>query len=42
MLYDLDTNCKVSNGRPVCTCIKSYFGDPIKGCHPECIVSLKL
>lgn len=34
-LCGVNTNC--NNG--VCTCLPSYFGDPLKGCRPECTMN---
>ncbi|CAH1404987.1 unnamed protein product [Nezara viridula] len=34
-LCGVNTNC--NNG--VCICLPSYFGDPLKGCRPECTMN---
>lgn len=31
-----NTNCRVENGRAVCSCRDGYFGNPIDGCKHEC------
>lgn len=31
-----NTNCEVVAGRPTCSCIKGYVGNPLSGCRHEC------
>lgn len=33
-----NSQCRESNGQPVCSCLPSYVGSP-PGCRPECVVS---
>lgn len=33
-----NSQCRVSNEQPVCSCIPGYVGNP-PGCRPECVVS---
>lgn len=33
-----NSQCRESNGQPVCSCLPSYIGSP-PGCRPECVVS---
>jgi len=31
-----NTNCEVVAGRPTCSCVKGYVGNPLSGCRHEC------
>lgn len=33
-----NSQCRVNNGQPVCTCLPNYIGSP-PGCRPECVAS---
>lgn len=33
-----NSQCRESNGQPVCSCLPNYVGSP-PGCRPECVVS---
>jgi hypothetical protein len=35
-----NTICEIdAKNRGVCTCIRGYFGDPLSGCGPECVLN---
>ena len=34
-----NANCRASNDNAVCECIPEHFGDPYKGCRPECVLN---
>ena len=34
-----NTDCRVEAGRPVCSCLPGYYGDPITECRPECVIN---
>lgn len=35
----LNTVCQVARGRPVCSCLPDFHGDPQLGCLPECVLN---
>lgn len=34
-----NTDCKRMGGVLACVCKKNYFGDPLVGCRPECVIN---
>lgn len=36
----LNTECRVTGNRPVCSCFSGYVGDPNKACQPECVTNI--
>lgn len=35
----INTECKIQNRKPVCTCLPNFVGDPKTGCQPECVLN---
>jgi hypothetical protein len=34
-----NTKCRVSGGRPICSCLPDFYGNPLSGCRPECVLN---